>query len=42
MWPHYGVGDVLLVPGGHVGDGPDEKEVVCSCRRAPVDHLSEY
>ena len=30
VWPDYGVGDVLLVPGGHVGDGTDEREVVCS------------
>ena len=27
MWPHYGVGDVLLVPGGHGGDGPDEEKL---------------
>ena len=32
VWPDYGVGDVLLVPGGHVGDGPDEKKLYVAVR----------
>ena len=42
VWPDYGVGDVLLVPGGHVGDGPDQREVVCSCMCSTVGPLSEH
>ena len=36
VWPDYGVGDVLLVPGGHVGDGSDQRKVLCRCKCAPV------
>ena len=31
VWPDYGVGDVPLVPGGHVGDGPDGSVVIALC-----------
>ena len=34
--PDYGVGDVLLGPGGHFGDGPDERKVLRRCKSAPV------
>ena len=34
--PDDGVGDVLLVPRGHVGEGPDQRQVICSCKCAPV------
>jgi hypothetical protein len=42
VWPNYGVGDVLLVPGGHVGNGPDQRQVIYSWRCAPVGSLSQH
>jgi hypothetical protein len=42
VWPDYGVGYVLLGPGGHVSDGPDLRTVLCICKCVLVGPLSEH